>query len=110
MPIALAIVLSFLTCGLYNIYWNARQFRAMNQLLGRKEYKFWLWLLLSIATCGLFHVYYEYKMGAELQEYLTTKNLPVTRNLGLLGTIMACLGLTVISDAIYQHELNRLVE
>jgi len=109
VQIALGIVLSILTCGLYNIYWNAKQFRAMNALLGREEYKFWFWLLLSILTCGVFHVYYEYKMGSDLQEYLKTRGLQVSPNLAIIGLVLSCLGLTVVSDAIYQHELNRLI-
>ena len=34
----MAILLSIITCGLYNIYWNYKQFEAMNKLLGREEY------------------------------------------------------------------------
>lgn len=106
--IALGIALSIVTCGFYNIYWNSRQFLAMNKLLGREEYKFWPWLLLSLITCGLYHVYYEYKMGADLQRYLKEHDVEITPNLCLAGMIFAFIGLTVVCDAIYQHELNRL--
>ena len=56
IKIAVGIILSIVTCGLYNIYWNYRQFLAMNLLLGREEYNFVHWILLSIATCGIFHI------------------------------------------------------
>src|SRR3990167_2341977 len=102
--VALGIILSIITCGLYNIYWNYKQFEAMNKLLGREEYKFWPWLILSILTCGLYHVYYEYKMGAELQRYLKERGVEITPNLCLAGMIFAFIGLTVISDAVYQYE------
>lgn len=107
--IAWGIILSIVTCGLYNIYWNAKQFQAMNALLGRYEYKFWLWFILTICTCGIFHVYYEYKMGSDLQNYLSSRGLSVSQNLAIIGLILAGLGLTVVSDAIYQVELNRLM-
>jgi hypothetical protein len=108
IDIATGIILSVVTCGLYNIYWNYRQFQAMNQLLGREEFKFVLWLLLSIVTCGLFHIYYEYRMGAELYGWLKGQGRDVNSNLPIIGLVLACLGLTVITDAIYQHEINKL--
>lgn len=106
--VALGIVLSLLTCGLYNIYWNYLQFQAMNVLLKRHEYDFVKWLLLSIVTCGIYHVYYEYKMGADLQDFLKGNGYDVSPNLAVTGLALSCFGLTVVADAVYQHELNRL--
>lgn len=107
--IALGLILSIVTCGLYNIYWNYLQFEAMNELLGRREYDFVKWLLLSIITCGMYHVYYEYKMGRELQEYLESRGASPNPNLGLVGLFLSFFGLTVLADAVYQHELNKLI-
>ena len=108
IAIPLGIVLSVLTCGIYNVYWNYRQFKAMNFLLGREEFNFVLWLLLSLVTCGIFHIYYEYKMGSELQAYMKTQGYQVNSDLGLVGLALSCFGLTVVADAIYQNELNKL--
>jgi len=109
IEIAAGIILSLLTCGLYNIYWNYRQFQAMNELLGREEYNFVSWLLLSIVTCGLYHIYYEYKMGSDLYAWLKDHGHEVSPNLPLIGLALAVFGLTVIADAVYQHELNKLI-
>ena len=108
LDVTLGIVLSVVTCGLYGIYWNYMQFKAMNELLGREEYKFWMWLILSLVTCGLFHIYYEYKMGSDLYAYMKEQGLEVSGNLPLLGTVLAIFYLMVLSDAVYQHELNKL--
>jgi len=107
--IAVGIILSIVTCGLYNLYWNYKQFQAMNLLLGRHEYDFVKWLLLSIVTCGLFHIYYEYKMGSDLQMYLKQHGHEINPNLPVIGLMLSCFGLTIVADAIYQHELNRLI-
>ncbi|MBI4368768.1 MAG: DUF4234 domain-containing protein [Elusimicrobia bacterium] len=106
--VALGIVLSVFTCGIYNIYWNYKQFQAMNTLLGRQEYNFVFWLLLSLITCGLFHIYYEYKMGSDLEDYLKKHGYNVNPNLSIIGLVLSCLALTILADAIYQHEINRL--
>lgn len=106
--VAAGIVLSLITCGLYNIYWNYRQFQSMNLLLGHEEFNFALWLVLSILTCGIFHIYYEYKMGSALQSWMRENGWDVSPNLGIMGLALSCFGLTVVADAVYQHELNRL--
>ena len=108
VDVATAIVLSLVTCGVYNLYWNYRQFLAMNALLGREEFKFVPWLLLSLVTCGLYHIYYEYKMGSELYGWLQANGRPSNPNLPMIGLVLSCLGLTIIADAVYQHEINKL--
>ena len=106
--VAVGIILSLVTCGLYNIYWNRREFEAMNELLGREEYRFWYWLGLTIITCGIFHIYYEYKMGGDLLKILRAKGHDPNPNLPILGLVLSCLGLTIVADAVYQHEINAL--
>jgi len=108
MDIALGIVLSLVTCGLYNVYWNYRQMLALNALLGREEYDFAKWLLLSIVTCGLYHIYYEYRMGSDIYAWLKEHGREASDNLPLIGLVLSLFGLTVIADAVYQHELNKL--
>jgi hypothetical protein len=36
--IPLYLVLTILTCGIYNLYWNYRQMEACNVLLKRREF------------------------------------------------------------------------
>jgi hypothetical protein len=109
IPIAAGIIFSVITCGLYNIYWNYRQMLAMNELLGREEYRFVHWLLLSLITCGLYHIYYEYRMGSDLQTWLAHNGREVSPNLAVIGLMLSVFGLTVITDAVYQNELNKLI-
>ena len=108
IEIAAGIILTVITCGLYNIYWNYRQMKAMNALLGREEYQFAMWLILTIVTCGLYHIYYEYKMGSDLFTWLKEHGREVSPNLAITGLLLSCFGLTVIADAVYQHEFNKL--
>jgi len=106
--IATGIILSLLTCGIYNIYWNYRQFQALNTLLGREEYKFVPWLLLSIVTCGIYHIYYEYKMGCDLYTWLKENGRDANPNLPVIGLVLSCFFLFVLTQAVYQHEINKL--
>lgn len=108
IDVAVGIIFSIVTCGLYNIYWNYRQMKAMNALLGREEFDFAKWAILTLVTCGIYHVYYEYRMGNELQIWLTQNGRPVNPHLALIGLLLSVFGLTVVADAVYQHELNKL--
>ncbi len=109
VDIAAGIIFSVITCGLYNVYWNYRQMKAMNALLGRAEYDFAKWAILSFLSCGLYHVYYEYRMGSDLQSWLTQNARPVNPNLAMIGLVLSVFGLTVVADAVYQNELNKLL-
>lgn len=108
LNIALGIILSIVTCALYNIWWNYRQMEALNRLLGRHEYDFVHWLILTIVTCGLYHLYYEYKMGSDLKQIMHDNGYQANDNLAVIGLVLSILGLPVICDAVYQNEINKL--
>jgi len=105
--IALDVILSVITCGIYWFFWQARQMRAINHLLGQERYSFWLWFFLTLITCGLYHIYYEYYMAQGIVEaqdsrgYLRSKDLPV------LSLILTIIGLNIVTDAIQQNEINK---
>lgn len=106
--IALYLVLTLLTLGLFNLYWNWRQMRSCNELLGRREFGFLWWLFLTIITFGIYHLFYQYKMGAAINEIQALLELPVTEGLPLISVIAAILGVGVVADCIHQYELNRI--
>jgi len=110
ISIALYLVLTLVTCGVWNLYWNYVQMRECNTLLRRDEFSWLLWLLLTLVTCGLYHLYYQYKMGAAINEIQRAYGLPFTDGLPVLSLVAAILGVGVVADCIHQHELNKIVE
>lgn len=108
IEVAAGLIYSVFSCGIYNIYWNYRQMEAMNALLGRREFDFGRWALLTLLSCGLYHIYYEYRMGSELHDWLARNDRPVNPNLPVIGLALSAVGLTVLADAVYQSELNKL--
>jgi len=113
--IGMDVILTLITCGIYYFFWQARQFRAVNYLLGQQRYSFWLWFFLTLITCGLYNIYYEYYLAqglVEAQEKLGRqkyKDLPV---LSLIITLISFLStvvfLNIVTDAIQQNEINKL--
>ena len=106
--IPLYLVLTILTCGFFNFYWNYRQMEACNVLLKRRAFSFWTWLLLTILTCGIYHIFYQYKMGAAIVEIQQLMNRGVFDKLPLLSVIVTILGLSIVVDCIHQNEINRI--
>jgi hypothetical protein len=108
LNIVQGIILSLVTCGLYNIYWNYKQMEALNRLLGRQEYNFVTWLVLSVVTCGIYHIYFEYKMGSDLKQVMHDNGYQVNDNLAVIGLILSVFGMSIVCDAVYQNEINKL--
>jgi hypothetical protein len=108
--IAVDIILTLVTCGLYGLYWQYKQMETLNAWLGREDFSFGLWLLLSLVTCGIFAVYYEYKMAKGINEIQEDNNLRVNRDLALICILLAIFGLGIVSLAIQQSEINKFYD
>lgn len=102
------IILSIITCGIYYLFWQARQMRAVNYLLEEEKYSFWKWFLLTIITCGIYNIYYEYIMAQSIMEVQRRLDRTISSNLHILSVILAIFGLNIVTDAIQQDEINRL--
>jgi hypothetical protein len=102
------IILSIITCGLYYLFWQAREMRAINYLIEEEKYNFWKWLLLTIITCNIYHIYYEYIFAQSIMGAQRKFGRPVSNNLHILSVIVAILGLSIVADAIQQDEINKL--
>ena len=106
--IAVGILLTLITCGIYGLFWQYKQITALNYFLGRHEYDFWMWFLLSIITCGIFAIYYEYKMAGSINDVKLANSRGVDPNLPLICLFLSIFGLGIVSLAIQQNEINLL--
>ncbi|MGP1570134.1 MAG: DUF4234 domain-containing protein [Eubacteriales bacterium] len=109
--IALAVVLSIITCGIYGIYWFVVMVDDVNKL-SQKEGQFSgvIVLLLSIITCGIFALYYYYKMGDIIDQYMQQTRGFAPASKGILYLILSFLGLSIISMALIQNDLNTIAD
>ena len=104
--IGIAILLSIITCGIFLLFWQYKQMKVLNSWLSRREYSFGMWFLLSIITCGIYAVYNEYKMGRGIVEIQEQNNLMVN-NVSTICLILTLIGLSIVSMAIQQSEINK---
>lgn len=108
--IALYLILTLLTCGVFNLYWNYKQMEACNTLIGKKEFSWALWFFASIVTCGLYHLYYQYKMGSVIVDIQNKYSLKIFESLPVVSIVATLLGFSIVTDMIHQHELNKICE
>lgn len=109
LSIPLYLILTLLTCGIFNLYWNYLQMEACNGLLKRVEFRFGYWILFTLLTCGIYHIFYQYKMGAAVVEIQRIHDKAVFDALPVISVIVTVLGLSIVVDCIHQHEINKLV-
>lgn len=101
--IGLDIILTIITCGLFNIYLQYRQMIAVNIMINEIKYKFIPWLLLSIITCGIYHIYHEWRKSTDIALALkkTESQEPI------INVLLSIFGLSIVADAIQQAEINK---
>jgi hypothetical protein len=108
--IPLYLVLTIFTCFIFDLYWNYRQMKACNELLGREEFRYWIWVFFCIITFGLYHFYYQYQMGSAIVEIQSRRGVQVTEGLPILSVFATLIGFGVVTDCIHQLEINRIVD
>jgi hypothetical protein len=101
--VATDIILTLITCGLWNIWVQARQMRAVNFMINKEKYKFWIWAGLTLITCGLWHIYHEFRLSQDISLAMGKGPSDISPVVHLLLSMFA---LSIIADALQQSEIN----
>lgn len=108
--IALCIILTLVTCGIYGLYWLYCLAEDVNLVTARPNGPSGgLVLLLSIVTCGIYSLYWLYRAGDDLDRRRAAQG-QVMGHLGILYLLLAIFGFSIISYALMQSELNEYAE
>ena len=106
--IAMCIILSFVTCGIYLYYWLYKMTEETNMLEGDPHAASGgTSILLGIVTCGIYFLYWYYKRGEILDNYYVRRGYPPTSN-AVLYLVLSIFGLGMVSMALCQNELNKI--
>lgn len=105
--IALCVLFSIITCGIYSIYWMIMINDEVNALAGEPEATSGgMVFLFSLITCGIYGLYWLYKMGERCDRI---KGNPYG-NSGILFLILGIFGLSIISYCLIQDTINKSVQ
>lgn len=103
--IALCIILSLVTCGIYGLYWFVCLTDDTNTVAGEAGTSGVLAVVLTIITGGIYGLYWAYKCGEKLDRAHQNKGESAS-NGGVLYLIVFIFG-GVIAYALIQNELNK---
>ncbi len=106
--LALAIVLSLITCGIYSLFWQSRIFNAVNALNESEDYSFWPWLLFTLLTCGIYNIFIQYKLAQSFNRGMEREGLKPDANLPLIAVLCTLFGLQIVVHALEQSDINKL--
>ena len=106
--IAVCIILSIITCGIYSLYWYVVMTNEANQLSGRPGYTSGgVSLLLMIITCIIYGLYWAYQMGEKIDLAKQMRGWPAGNN-GVVYLILQ-LVFPIAGYALMQNEINHLI-
>lgn len=103
--IAVAVILSIVTCGIYSIYWMIKINDEVNQLSGDYEATTGgMVFLFTLITCGIYGLYWLYKMGERCDIIKRTNG-----SSGILYLLLGIFGFSIISYCLIQDTINKAV-
>lgn len=107
--IALCIILSIITCGIYGLYWIYCLNEDAHKLAGDTNYtNGGLVIVFGIITCGIYMLYWMYKMGETLDKACQMRGRAQGSN-GIVYLLLSFFGLGIIAYALMQNEINNCV-
>lgn len=108
--LAMYIVLSIVTCGLFGIYWfivvtdDVKSITNDNQSSSGG-----VAFLLTLVTCGIYGFYWAYKMGEKIDYMKSMQGMP-SGNSSILFLILELFRLQIVNLALIQDSINRFVD
>ena len=90
--LALCVIFSIITFGIYGIYWFIKINNDANELANPpKKTSGGVAFLLTLITCGIYGIYWAYKMGKQLDSALMQRGMPA-KNGAVLYLILSVIG------------------
>lgn len=105
--IVIAVILSFLTCGLYGLYWIIKVTNEMNTLLLKKDATGGLMaVVLTVVTFGLYGFFWAYRLGENVDNLRRNPS----GNSGILYVIVYILGFGLVDLVLAQNAINTYLD
>ncbi|MCR5788721.1 MAG: DUF4234 domain-containing protein [Lachnospiraceae bacterium] len=103
--IAVCIILSMVTCGIYSIYWFVKLNDEINSLSGQEGKSGVMVILLTLVTCGVYGIIWYYQMGKKVD---IIKGQP-DGSTHIIFLVLGLCGLGIVDYAMMQDTINKAV-
>ena len=106
--IAVNIILTIITCGIYGLYWFVMLTDESNSIASESEKSAsgGLAIIYTIITCGIYAIYWNYKMGKKLYSAGKIYGKDISDN-SVLYIVLSIFGLGIVNYCLMQSDLNR---
>ena len=107
--IALCILLTIVTCGIYGIYWMICMVNDLNTAADCPgDTSGGIVFLLGLVTCNIYTLYWLYKAGEKVSYIKQKSGQPGDSSAGILYLLLSFFGLSIVSYCLIQNELNQV--
>ncbi len=108
--IAVSIILTIITCGIYGIYWYISITNEVGKLSRDSRLNGALCFLLTIVTCGFYGIYWAYLMGKAIYNIKQERNITNNNDNSIVYLILQLFGFGIIVYVLSQNEINEIVK
>ena len=106
--VAVAIVLTLVTCGIYGIYWFIKITDETNVVANTPDdTSGGMAFLFTLITCGIYGYFWYYKIGDKLDNASVSRGM-ASQSRGILYLVLGLFGLGIVSYALMQDSINNL--
>ena len=106
--IIVMLILSFVTCGIYNLFWIYISRDEFKKYTGWNDINPGLELLFML-ICFPYFYYWLYKFSTDIAHLQQKQGRMVTNN-AIINLVLAILGFGLVSELIIQSQLNEFAE
>ena len=106
--IGLAILLLFVTCGIYGIVWLINMVNDVNTICAdeKSNQSGGVVFLLTLVTCGIYGLIWFYQAGKRMAEAGKKYGVEISDN-SVIYLVLALFGLSIVDYCLLQSDLNK---
>ena len=105
--IAVAIILSLVTCGIYGMYWLYKMTEELKAASGDESLNGVMTIVLVLVTCSIYGWFWAWKVGKDIPAAKAKVGL-TGEDKSVLFLVLCLLGLSIVVYALLQNELNEI--
>jgi len=106
--IVTSIILTFVTCGIYMIFWWYHQLKCLYWLTDQPS-NAGMDVILTFITCGIYGIYIAYKMGKMEAQVFHKYGMP-PKDDSILYLVLRLFGFDIVNRALIQSNFNTLAD
>lgn len=106
--VAIYLILSMVTCGLFAIYWFIVLTDDVDAVTGQPGVGGGMSFLFALLSCGIYYFYWAYKTGEKLDQARMANGIP-SANYAIVFLLLQFFGLSIVTFCIAQGEVNNFV-